>query len=135
MVPPVSQAEVVQNIFEGMFTHTNTTKHTHTHIQTHPQTHEHRHINASPHTQTHIHPEYSCRLPYIYRPTFCHVQLTGLQLAEEAKGMDGPASLKAELMPHQRIALEWMYKKETGRVPHGGILADQMGLGKVLCGP
>lgn len=40
--------------------------------------------------------------------------------------------LKCELMPHQVAGLLWMKEREGGRFK-GGILADDMGLGKVSC--
>jgi hypothetical protein len=48
---------------------------------------------------------------------------------ETAKKVKG---LKCELMPHQVAGLLWMKEREGGRYK-GGILADDMGLGKVSC--
>jgi SNF2 family DNA or RNA helicase len=39
------------------------------------------------------------------------------------------AQLKFSLLPHQRVALEWMLSRERAE-PRGGILGDDMGLGK-----
>lgn len=42
-----------------------------------------------------------------------------------------PRSVKVPLMKHQRHALAWMNWRERQK-PRGGILADDMGLGKYL---
>jgi SNF2-related domain len=53
--------------------------------------------------------------------------------ADATKEMDTPPALNVELMRHQRMALHWMVKRETGALePHGGILADDQGFGKTL---
>lgn len=44
--------------------------------------------------------------------------------------MDAPAAMTVQLKEYQRIGVAWMTKMETGNV-HGGILSDEMGLGKV----
>jgi SNF2 family DNA or RNA helicase len=43
-------------------------------------------------------------------------------------------TMSVNLMPHQRQALAWMYKREarTTKPPFGGILADDQGLGKTV---
>ncbi|KAJ6516407.1 SNF2 family N-terminal domain-containing protein [Mycena sanguinolenta] len=44
---------------------------------------------------------------------------------------DPPANLKLTLLPFQRESLFWMKKQETG-IWHGGMLADEMGMGKTI---
>lgn len=41
-----------------------------------------------------------------------------------------PNHLGIELMPHQLYAIKWMSWREKTKRPHGGLLADDMGLGK-----
>ncbi|KFK39327.1 hypothetical protein AALP_AA3G230200, partial [Arabis alpina] len=44
-----------------------------------------------------------------------------------------PGTLSVPLMRHQKIALAWMFQKETNSLPcAGGILADDQGLGKTV---
>jgi SNF2 family DNA or RNA helicase len=47
--------------------------------------------------------------------------------------MEPSGYLATELMPHQTQGLYWMYNKETDplNICKGGIIADDMGLGKV----
>ncbi|KAF8841295.1 hypothetical protein BDN67DRAFT_901690 [Paxillus ammoniavirescens] len=42
-----------------------------------------------------------------------------------------PVGLKVTLLPFQRESLSWMRKQENG-VWHGGLLADEMGMGKTI---
>ncbi|KAF7354866.1 ATP-dependent helicase rhp16 [Mycena sanguinolenta] len=44
---------------------------------------------------------------------------------------DQPANLKLTLLPFQRESLAWMKKQELG-IWHGGMLADEMGMGKTI---
>ncbi|KAJ7638363.1 SNF2 family N-terminal domain-containing protein [Roridomyces roridus] len=44
---------------------------------------------------------------------------------------DQPANLKLTLLPFQRESLFWMKKQETG-IWNGGMLADEMGMGKTI---
>lgn len=46
-------------------------------------------------------------------------------------GVDTPAGMNCELMPHQRIGVEWLLEHERGE-DRGSILADDMGLGKTV---
>ena len=41
-------------------------------------------------------------------------------------------AMQVELLRHQRVALAWMRMRETSGLPHGGILADDQGLGKTI---
>jgi SNF2 family DNA or RNA helicase len=41
------------------------------------------------------------------------------------------ASLRVKLLDHQKTGVTWMMKQEADREKRGGILADDMGLGKV----
>lgn len=50
---------------------------------------------------------------------------------DEASHSIQPTHLKTLLEPHQLRALKWMRERET-KIPKGGILADDMGLGKSL---
>ncbi len=43
-----------------------------------------------------------------------------------------PRGLKTGLLPHQRQDLSWMLNRENGKGWAGGILANDMGLGKTL---
>ena len=43
-----------------------------------------------------------------------------------------PDGLKANLLPFQREGTSWMYEQETKKATKGGILADEMGMGKTL---
>ncbi|GLC43495.1 hypothetical protein PLESTM_001479400 [Pleodorina starrii] len=43
-----------------------------------------------------------------------------------------PKSLQVSVLRHQRMALAWMIRRETGSEPRGGILADDQGLGKTV---
>ena len=45
--------------------------------------------------------------------------------------VDPPAALKAALLPFQREGLAWMLAQEAGPLG-GGILADEMGMGKTI---
>ncbi|KAF9551556.1 hypothetical protein CPC08DRAFT_647581 [Agrocybe pediades] len=49
----------------------------------------------------------------------------------EPKKADQPANLKLTLLPFQRESLYWMREQEKG-VWHGGMLADEMGMGKTI---
>ncbi|KAH6896485.1 DNA repair protein rad16 [Coprinopsis sp. MPI-PUGE-AT-0042] len=49
----------------------------------------------------------------------------------EPKKAEQPANLKAVLLPFQRESLHWMRKQETTEWK-GGILADEMGMGKTI---
>lgn len=40
--------------------------------------------------------------------------------------------MTVSLMPHQRLSLCWMVKQEQDGFLHGGILADDQGLGKLI---
>ena len=44
--------------------------------------------------------------------------------------LDTPPGMTVTLMEHQRIGLTWMVRQEISHEFHGGILADDMGLGK-----
>ncbi|KAF9242937.1 SNF2 family N-terminal domain-containing protein [Melanogaster broomeanus] len=44
---------------------------------------------------------------------------------------DQPAGLKITLLPFQQESLSWMRKQEKG-IWHGGMLADEMGMGKTI---
>lgn len=46
-------------------------------------------------------------------------------------GVDTPPAMDCELMPHQRIGLQWLLDHELGP-DMGGVLADDMGLGKTV---
>lgn len=46
-------------------------------------------------------------------------------------GADTPKAMSCNLMPHQRLGLEWLLEHELGE-DKGGILADDMGLGKTI---
>ena len=48
----------------------------------------------------------------------------------DLKPVDTPAGMTIELLPHQKQGVAWMSKKEKGTTA-GGLLADQMGMGKV----
>ena len=55
-----------------------------------------------------------------------------LQTPKELKEeLDTPKHLKVPLFKYQKQALAWMTKRENGD-PAGGIIADQMGLGKTM---
>jgi len=43
-----------------------------------------------------------------------------------------PPGLALELLPFQREGLHWMRVQEKG-IYKGGILADEMGMGKTVC--
>ena len=45
--------------------------------------------------------------------------------------MKPPSTLTATLLPYQREALYWMYAQENS-IYKGGILADEMGMGKTI---
>ncbi|KAH6697470.1 SNF2 family domain-containing protein [Plectosphaerella plurivora] len=53
-----------------------------------------------------------------------------MDIPEEDRA-DTPAAMTYPLYPHQKIALDWMVRQETGSCK-GGILADDMGLGKTI---
>eukprot|EP00850_Spirogloea_muscicola_P026338 SM006805S21028 [mRNA] locus=s6805:36:708:+ [translate_table: standard] len=51
--------------------------------------------------------------------------MEGLALGEGAGEADvAPGTMTVPLMKHQRLALAWMEKRESGAYPAGGILAD-----------
>eukprot|EP00850_Spirogloea_muscicola_P026369 SM006929S21013 [mRNA] locus=s6929:93:761:+ [translate_table: standard] len=59
--------------------------------------------------------------------------MEGLALGEGAGEADvAPGTMTVPLMKHQRLALAWMEKRESGAYPAGGILADDQGLGKTV---
>jgi SNF2 family DNA or RNA helicase len=45
---------------------------------------------------------------------------------------DTPANFNGTLLKHQQIGLSWMVRRERGKDPQGGILADDQGLGKTI---
>ena len=54
-----------------------------------------------------------------------------IQTAFQGKVRDSPPGLSATLLPFQREGVSWMYNQEQSDVA-GGILADEMGMGKTL---
>ncbi|CAL8466655.1 g6191 [Coccomyxa elongata] len=57
--------------------------------------------------------------------------LQGLELCGTDERYPPEGSMTLALMRHQRLALDWMLRREAGSaVPTGGILADDQGLGK-----
>eukprot|EP00210_Caulerpa_lentillifera_P000203 g198.t1 len=58
------------------------------------------------------------------------INIVETQTGEE---MDvAPSMMTVSLMPHQRLSLCWMVKQEQDGFLHGGILADDQGLGKLI---
>ncbi len=54
--------------------------------------------------------------------------LQGLELCGTDERYPPEGSMTLALMRHQRLALDWMLRRETGSaVPTGGILADDQG--------
>ncbi len=53
------------------------------------------------------------------------------QAADLLELAETPADLKVTLYDYQRQGLAWLLKREKS-FPSGGILADQMGLGKTV---
>ncbi|BDA41061.1 Helicase-like transcription factor CHR28 [Coccomyxa sp. Obi] len=59
--------------------------------------------------------------------------LQGLELCGTDERDPPEGSMTLALMRHQRLALDWMLRREAGSaVPTGGILADDQGLGKTV---
>lgn len=56
---------------------------------------------------------------------------SGAKKPPSTRGADTPPAMSCELMPHQRIGLQWLLDHELGP-DKGGILADDMGLGKTI---
>lgn len=54
-----------------------------------------------------------------------------IQTAFQGKLREAPPGLDASLLPFQREGVSWMYNQEKSEVA-GGILADEMGMGKTL---
>lgn len=54
--------------------------------------------------------------------------MANLGLTEEDRTIPG---MTVPLMPHQIIGVDWMVRKEKDKKYKGGILADEMGIGKV----
>lgn len=54
-----------------------------------------------------------------------------IQTAFQGKLREAPPGLDATLLPFQREGVSWMYNQEKSEVA-GGILADEMGMGKTL---
>jgi len=51
---------------------------------------------------------------------------------QELVAMEPPAGLKADLYPYQKEGLGWMVGQENNPDARGGILADEMGMGKTI---
>ncbi|KAJ1911751.1 DNA repair protein rad16 [Tieghemiomyces parasiticus] len=58
-------------------------------------------------------------------------KLAAAKLAKDIKH-DQPATLKLKLLPFQRESLSWMLRQEASGLARGGILADEMGMGKTI---
>ena len=58
----------------------------------------------------------------------------GLEIQFAGEEMEACRAIKTPLYPHQRVALAWMFQRENKATDgmYGGILADDMGLGKSL---
>ena len=58
----------------------------------------------------------------------------GLEIHFAGEEMEACRAIKTQLYPHQRVALAWMFQRENKATDgmFGGILADDMGLGKSL---
>jgi SNF2 family DNA or RNA helicase len=54
------------------------------------------------------------------------------KLKEQHGGNGTPRTLNVQLMPHQITGLAWMIRQELNDQFHGGILADDMGMGKTI---
>ena len=59
---------------------------------------------------------------------------SGLAIHLKGEEMEACKAVATSLFPHQRVALAWMFEHENNRNYglRGGILADDMGLGKSL---
>lgn len=57
-----------------------------------------------------------------------------MSLDEESLSLRNPAkAVPAPLLDHQCLGVKWMIEHEMQlRLPHGGLVADVMGLGKVF---
>ena len=60
------------------------------------------------------------------------LRVENLESAVAVREHDDPASLCSELYPYQRQALAWMMEREKECLPRGGVLADEIGLGKTV---
>ncbi|GIL55558.1 hypothetical protein Vafri_11110, partial [Volvox africanus] len=58
--------------------------------------------------------------------------IESLQVSGSEELEPPPKSLQVTVLRHQRMALAWMIRRETGPEPRGGILADDQGLGKTV---
>ncbi|GLI60468.1 hypothetical protein VaNZ11_002626 [Volvox africanus] len=58
--------------------------------------------------------------------------MESLQVSGNEELEPPPKSLQVTVLRHQRMALAWMIRRETGPEPRGGILADDQGLGKTV---
>ncbi|GIM06399.1 hypothetical protein Vretimale_10704 [Volvox reticuliferus] len=58
--------------------------------------------------------------------------IESLQVSGNEELEPPPKSLQVTVLRHQRMALAWMIRRETGPEPRGGILADDQGLGKTV---
>mmetsp|Transcript_28795 Transcript_28795/g.66965 ORF Transcript_28795/g.66965 Transcript_28795/m.66965 type:complete len:1122 (-) Transcript_28795:125-3490(-) len=60
------------------------------------------------------------------------VQMPAVPAARSFPQAEKPAALKVPMLPFQAEGLYWMLQREEDRTTKGGVLADEMGMGKTL---